>query len=141
MRTAAVPSHSDKVHHPVAQDPASALTAAFNFLQATPPDTCLIISVLRHQRETTVAVGLRFSCPHAHPLSRASRAIFVASGFFRYAVSPLTTSMAKGARIMHKSILMYFLLVLGYFVLSTFSFTEVSAQSISITSGNGQSVA
>ena len=39
---------------------------------------------------------------------------------------------------MHKSILMYSLLALGYFVFSTLPFTEVSAQTITI-SGNEQS--
>ena len=89
MRTAAIPFHFDKVHSPAAEVPevvcsvaASVLTAAFNFVQVIypPPFTYRIISILRHQRETTVAAGLLFLCPHGRDFSRASRAIFVASG-------------------------------------------------------------
>ena len=87
MRTAAIPFHLDKVGSPVAEArasvcgvAASALTAAFNFLQVglPPPPTYRIISVLHHKRETAVAAGLLFLCPHAPYLTCALRAIFVA---------------------------------------------------------------
>ena len=83
MRTAAIPFQSDTVGSRVTEARAVAFdVAASNFVEVNLSSS--YNKYLPHQRETAVAADLIFLCPHAHHLTRASRAIFVASEYFMH---------------------------------------------------------